>query len=162
MKVRAGRGFTLEEIRAGGFKVKEAQGLGIAIDHRRKNRTEEGFRENVQRLKSYKARLVIFPRKASNKRVKKGDSNKNELAKATQVLGAVQPIAQPNIRQKPRKITTEEVDFKAQATVRKIRTDSKLWGVRERRAKAKAEKEAQAALKKGKNKGGDAAEGGDD
>ena len=42
---------------------KEALGIGIAVDFRRRNKCNESLQLNVQRLKKYKARLVVFPRK---------------------------------------------------------------------------------------------------
>ncbi|KAE8676835.1 60S ribosomal protein L13-1 [Hibiscus syriacus] len=57
MKLRAGKGFTLEELK------KLAPTIGIAVDHRRKNRSLEGLQANFQRLKTYKAKLVVFPRR---------------------------------------------------------------------------------------------------
>ncbi|KAF5182248.1 Serine hydroxymethyltransferase [Thalictrum thalictroides] len=58
MKVRAGRGFSLEELKAAGIPKKLAPTIGVAVDHRRKNRSLEGLQANVQRLKTYKAKLV--------------------------------------------------------------------------------------------------------
>jgi ribosomal protein L13E len=72
MKVREGRGFTLTELKEAGIGRKQARGIGIAVDHRRRNLSEEGKKLNVERLKGYKTRLVIFPRNA--KKPKKGDS----------------------------------------------------------------------------------------
>ncbi len=43
MRVRAGRGFTLDELKAAKINRKEARGIGIAVDHRRTNRSEEQF-----------------------------------------------------------------------------------------------------------------------
>lgn len=76
-KPRAGKGFTLDELKAARIRRQEASGLGISVDHRRRNVSEEGFNRNVQRLKAYKAKLVVFPRNPSSK--KKGvarDDNK--------------------------------------------------------------------------------------
>jgi hypothetical protein len=114
MKSRAGRGFTLEELKvkliarfstkpailqawssiviplipfyhppftavplmyymfqAAGIPKKLAPTIGISVDHRRKNRSLEGLQVNVQRLKTYKAKLVIFPRRARKVKVRK-------------------------------------------------------------------------------------------
>lgn len=49
---------------AAGIPKKLAPTIGIAVDHRRKNRSLEGLQANVQRLKTYKAKLVVFPRRA--------------------------------------------------------------------------------------------------
>ena len=72
-KVREGRGFTLAELKSAGIGKKEARGVGIVVDHRRRNLSEEGKKINVERLQAYKARLIVFPRKAG--KVKKGDSS---------------------------------------------------------------------------------------
>ena len=53
--------------------LKEALSVGIVVDHRRRNLSEEGMSVNVQRLKAYKEKLIIFPRKAG--KPKKGDSS---------------------------------------------------------------------------------------
>lgn len=71
-KIREGRGFTLAEIKEAGIGKKEARGVGIVVDHRRRNLSEEGKAINVERLKVYKERLIVFPR--NSKKPKKGDS----------------------------------------------------------------------------------------
>lgn len=63
MKVRLGRGFTPAELQAAGFSAKNARTYGIAVDKRRKNRSDEGFDMNVKRLKEYKRRLVVLTKK---------------------------------------------------------------------------------------------------
>ena len=73
MRLRVGRGFTLEEIKEAGINRKEARNIGSAVDHRRRNHSQESLELNVQRLKAYKAKLIVFPRKASQP--KKGDSD---------------------------------------------------------------------------------------
>ena len=71
-KLREGRGFTLAELKEAGINRKEARGIGIVVDHRRRNLSEEGKALNVERLRAYKTKLIVFPRKAS--KPKKGDS----------------------------------------------------------------------------------------
>ena len=71
-KLREGRGFTLAELKEAGVGRKEALSIGIAVDHRRRNLSEEGKKLNVERLQAYKARLIVFPRKAG--KPKKGDT----------------------------------------------------------------------------------------
>ena len=72
IKLREGRGFTLAELKEAGIGRKEARGVGIVVDHRRRNLSVEGKNLNVERLKAYKERLIVFPRNA--KKPKKGDS----------------------------------------------------------------------------------------
>jgi len=159
MKTRAGRGFTLQELKAAKINKKAARGLGIAVDHRRKNRSEEGFTLNVNRLKLYQSRLVLFPRNPTSKRAKKGDSTAEELALAKQVTTKdTLPYTVPVPRTKARKITSDERELKAVAKLRKALTDSKRWGAREKRLKDKADEAA--GKKKSAPAGGD--EGGEE
>nr|7QIW_N Chain N, 60S ribosomal protein L13 [Solanum lycopersicum]7QIZ_N Chain N, 60S ribosomal protein L13 [Solanum lycopersicum] len=138
MKVRAGRGFSLEELKAAGIPKKLAPTIGIAVDHRRRNRSLEGLQTNVQRLKTYKAKLVIFPRRA--KKVKAGDSSAEELANATQVQGPYLPIVRDQPAIELVKITDEMKSFKAYGKLRIERTNARHFGARLKRA-AEAEKE---------------------
>lgn len=71
-KLREGRGFTFAELKEAGVGRKEARGLGIVVDHRRRNLSEEGKKLNVERLVEYRKRLIVFPKKAN--KPKKGDS----------------------------------------------------------------------------------------
>ncbi|KAL8526262.1 hypothetical protein ACS0TY_015474 [Phlomoides rotata] len=76
MKVRAAKGFSLEEQNVEGIAKKLAPTIGIST--------------NVQRLKTYKAKLVVFPRRAC--KVKTGDSSPEELATATQVRPTIELV----------------------------------------------------------------------
>jgi len=142
-RVRAGRGFTIDELRAAKISPSEAPGIGITVDHRRKNRSEEAFQQNVERLKLYRSKLVLFPRKSTSQRVKKGDATPAER-KAVQQVVASQPIPlrARSTRAKARVISKVERERTVSAVLRKALTDSKLWGQREKRAKEKAEKAA--------------------
>merc|ERR1711933_333559 len=79
MKLRLGKGFTLAELREAKIAPKQARTIGISVDHRRRNKCTESLQENVNRLKLYKSKLLIFPRKAGKKGVKKGDTPRSEL-----------------------------------------------------------------------------------
>lgn len=154
-KVRAGRGFTLDELRAAKVNVNEARGLGISVDYRRKNRNAEALALNVDRLKAYRAKLVVFPRNATSKRIKKGDTAKEARANiaSQQSIEATFPATVKAAKLKARKITTAERDATVTAVLRKARTDALLAG---RRAKRAADKAAAAAGKK--KQGDDAAD----
>lgn len=121
-----------------GIPKKLAPTIGIAVDHRRKNRSLEGLQANVQRLKTYKAKLVVFPRRA--RKFKAGDSTAEELASATQVQGSYMPI----VREKPAvelvKVTEEMKSFNAYAKLRVERMNTRHVGARMKKA-AEAEKE---------------------
>merc|ERR1719384_2994845 len=71
MKLRLGRGFTLDELKEAGIPRKLARTIGIAVDHRRKNRCMESLQANVERLKLYMSKLLLFPKKSGTKSVKK-------------------------------------------------------------------------------------------
>mmetsp|Transcript_8153 Transcript_8153/g.13151 ORF Transcript_8153/g.13151 Transcript_8153/m.13151 type:complete len:204 (+) Transcript_8153:67-678(+) len=94
-KVRAGRGFTLQELREAKISPKLAPTIGIAVDHRRRNKCVESLQLNVQRLKEYQARLIVFPRKGG--KIKKGDATVEETNAATQLKGALMPVTQPKV-----------------------------------------------------------------
>ncbi|KAJ9118160.1 hypothetical protein QFC22_004064 [Naganishia vaughanmartiniae] len=136
-KIRLGRGFTLSEIKQAGIPRKEAKGLGIVVDHRRKARSEESEKVNVARLQEYRSRLIVFPKKAG--KAKKGDSSAEELSAST----TRQQIALPAsyVAEEPRAITSEEKEFNAFMTLRKARADQRNAGQRKKRADAKAAEE---------------------
>eukprot|EP00246_Nothoceros_aenigmaticus_P006602 TRINITY_DN195_c0_g2_i1.p1 TRINITY_DN195_c0_g2~~TRINITY_DN195_c0_g2_i1.p1 ORF type:complete len:207 (+),score=35.21 TRINITY_DN195_c0_g2_i1:50-670(+) len=137
-KVRAGRGFTLEELKEAGVSKKLAPTIGIAVDHRRKNRCLESLQANVQRLQTYKAKLLVFPRRG--KKVKSGDSSAEELSSATQLQGPVLPIVKP----RPEiGLVAVDADLLAGNAYRKLRLErmnARLVGRRKKKA-LEAEKE---------------------
>ena len=65
-RLRFGRGFTLQEIKAAGLGVQFARSIGISVDHRRKNRCQESLNRNKERLTKYINNLVLFPRSEKN------------------------------------------------------------------------------------------------
>ncbi|KAN0125095.1 Ribosomal protein L13e [Russula decolorans] len=137
-KIRKGRGFSLGELKEAGVSRKTALGLGIVVDHRRRNLSVEGKSLNVERLKSYKERLVVFPRKAG--KPKKGDSSSDDLkAPTTRQTLALPPVSVP---EQPRKITQEEREFNAYKTLRNYRAETRFEGARKIRAAKKEEEEA--------------------
>merc|ERR1712119_250005 len=98
VKQRAGRGFTLEELKAAGLSKKFAQTIGIAVDHRRRNRSAESLQLNAQRLKEYKSKLIVFPRMRS--KPKHGDAEAAELEQAVQKFGPIMPVPSPFPKEK--------------------------------------------------------------
>ncbi|KAJ3038581.1 60S ribosomal protein L13 [Rhizophlyctis rosea] len=140
-KLRAGRGFTLEELKEAGIRRQEARTIGIAVDHRRRNRSTEGLNSNVLRLKEYKAKLIVFPKKAN--KPKKGDASAEEVKAATQLAaGALFPIVQ-SVQEDVSRPIGEAPKVHAYAALRKARSDKKLKGIREKIAKEKAAEEAE-------------------
>lgn len=47
---------------AAGLNPAFARTIGIAVDSRRRNKSVESLQVNVQRLKEYRARLILFPK----------------------------------------------------------------------------------------------------
>ncbi|KAI5794300.1 ribosomal protein L13e [Peziza echinospora] len=144
-RVRAGRGFTLEELKAAKIPSAFARTIGISVDHRRVNRNVPAFTENVERLAAYKSKLILFPRKLG--KFKNGDSTAEDLAAAAQNnLNATFPIAPYAPAVTERKITAEE---KAEAgtkfrQLRLARSEKKYAGARAKRISDKADAEAAA------------------
>lgn len=55
------------------MSLPKAQTLGIAVDKRRSNRCTESLQVNVMRLKEYKSKMILFPKKQNKPR--KGDAS---------------------------------------------------------------------------------------
>ena len=114
-KVRLGKGFTLEELKAAGLSAKYAQTVGIAVDHRRTNKSQESLDLNVARLQAYKANLVIL---------KKGDEAPAQLS------GAIQPIDYSKPALEMQDLTDDIKSFKAFTTMRVARQETRVAGYR--------------------------------
>ncbi|CAE1167766.1 RP-L13e [Acanthosepion pharaonis] len=138
-RVRAGRGFTLEELKKAGINKREAPTIGIAVDFRRRSMSAEALQRNAQRLTEYRSKLILFPRKLS--KPGKRDSPPEELKLATQLKGPVMPIVNKLKKDKPRKVTREMRRFKAYYTLATARADKRCFGRRQRRAEKRAAEE---------------------
>merc|ERR1712206_20536 len=139
MKLRLGKGFSIEELREAKISPKLARTIGIAVDHRRRNRCTESLQANVDRLKLYKSKLLIFPRGSGKKSVKKGDTPRSELQNVAQnTLKEIIPVPKPALRTKARAITAEEKEQSAYKALKKARTAAKYDGERRKKA-AKSE-----------------------
>merc|ERR1712080_251455 len=133
IKDRQGRGFTLEELKAAGITKNMALTIGISVDHRRKNKSLESLQRNVQRLKEYQSKLILFP--VSSKKPMKGDASEEDMKKATQLGGDVLPIKQVVKRPRAMELTDDLKKFRAFNTVRVARSVARLWGIRAKKAK---------------------------
>merc|ERR1712043_15152 len=145
IKDRAGRGFTLEELKAAAISKNLAKTIGISVDHRRKNKSLESLQRNVQRLKEYQSKLILFPVKSSKPR--KGDASEEDMKKATQLEGRVLPVTAVVKRPRAMELTDDLKKFKAFNSVRQARAVARLWGIRAKKAK---EAEADDLSKPGK------------
>lgn len=134
IKERAGRGFTLEELKAAGLNKNQARAVGISVDHRRRNRSVESLQLNAQRLKEYNSKLILFPLKA--KKPRKGDASEEDIKKATQLSGDIMPIVQMAAKRPRAMALTDDLKkFKAFNTIRQARAVARLCGIRAKKAR---------------------------
>ncbi|EOD46282.1 Ribosomal protein L13e [Neofusicoccum parvum] len=148
-RVRAGRGFSLAELKAAGIPRKLAPTIGISVDPRRQNLSEEGLKANVERLQEFRKRLIVFPRRTGTKSAKKGDASAEEV-KAVKSGENVKSVASSFPIAKEAGVTEGAISAfpateNAFRTLRVARSDARLVGVREKRAKAAAEAAAEKA-----------------
>jgi large subunit ribosomal protein L13e len=152
-RARAGRGFTLQELKEAGIPRKLAPTIGISVDTRRLNTNQETLTLNVSRLKTYKSRLILFPRKSGQH--KKLDSKAEDVKLASdeskiarkigRILGGVLPIdSGVGIKHgfsEVKKGDLPKGEEAAYVKLRTLRAEARYVGVREKRAKAKEEAE---------------------
>jgi len=142
-KQRIGRGFTLAEVRAAKLTPAFARTVGIAVDHRRKNKNEENMALNVARLTAYKSKLILFPRRAG--KPKKGEINDSTDAqvKAAKQNNASAVLALPvKAAAAPEyvKITKEMSGFNAAQKCRDLFLEKRDHGKKARKATLEAAK----------------------
>jgi large subunit ribosomal protein L13e len=141
--------FKYLSIQAAGIPRKLAHTIGIAVDPRRQNLSEEGLKANVERLKEYQKRLILFPRRVGKHKKTDASAEDVKKAKAGEGISEKVALALPILNE----AVLEEVKIKdvkgednAYRKLRLARSDARLIGVREKRAKAKAD-EAEAKKK---------------
>ncbi|WVW82572.1 hypothetical protein I302_104583 [Kwoniella bestiolae CBS 10118] len=139
IRIREGRGFTISELKLAGIRKKEAKGLGISVDHRRRSKSEEGQSLNVDRLKEYKSRLVVFPRKQG--KPKAGDAQGEDLI--AHLTREAIPLPASYTAEAPRAITDEEKSADAFVTLRLARAAQRNEGARQKRLREKEAAEKQ-------------------
>lgn len=135
-----------------GIPRKLAPTIGISVDSRRQNLSTESLSINVARLKEYRARLILFPRKAGQH--KKDDATKEEVSAANKAGHAVKstkialPIAprDTEIKEIKKSDMPAAIEGGAYRKLRDSRAEKRYAGARDKRAKDKAD-EAAAAKK---------------
>lgn len=134
-KMRSGRGFTAQELRAAGMTRQMAKSVGISVDHRRRNRCQESLEFNKARLEAYKSKLILLPKKGSV-----------AALTATQTVSSVSsafPVVKSACSvEAARSITAQETEFSAYKTLRSAQSTARYVGIRAKRAAAKAEEAA--------------------
>ncbi|KAJ2453655.1 60S ribosomal protein L13 [Coemansia sp. RSA 2336] len=142
-KTRVGRGFTLDELKAAGISAKYAATIGIAVDYRRKNRSEESLAVNTQRIKDYLAQLIVLPTQAKQRTAEQ----KQAYQAAVQVPGQVVPLPAAATAEAPRTVTAEEKQTQAYVTLRMARGAYKSHGIAQKRKAELKEKKANSVKK---------------
>jgi len=152
-RARAGRGFTLVELKEAGIPRKLASTIGISIDPRRQTTSQESLSTNVARLQAYKARLILFPRKSgqhkkldsSKEDVEMADKHHHDDSKIAKKLWAALPIdSGVGLKHGFKEIKKDDLPAGEESAYRKLRvarSEARLVGVREKRAKAKEDAE---------------------
>ncbi|KFY85567.1 hypothetical protein V500_08301 [Pseudogymnoascus sp. VKM F-4518 (FW-2643)] len=144
-RVRAGRGFSLEELKEAAIPRKLARTIGISVDTRRQNLSVESLTLNVERLKAYRARLILFPRKAGQ--AKAGDASKEEVSAAQKEYTKSTKAAFPHaaavaVTEIKKSDVPAAVEGGAYRKLRDSRSLQRYAGAREKRAKDKADEAA--------------------
>ncbi|BHF81236.1 60S ribosomal protein L13 [Sparganum proliferum] len=119
MKVRAGRGFSLEELRAAGISRKIARSVGL--------------QRNVARLRKYMSKLILF----NKAKILPVPVHQGDISKVTQ-RRMVMPIVQKAKRDEAHKITESEKKYSAFHAIRQHRANKRLYGKRYKARMAKA------------------------
>eukprot|EP00727_Mastigamoeba_balamuthi_P010270 m51a1_g5866 putative 60S ribosomal protein L13e (212) ;mRNA; f:394318-395197 len=140
-KLRAGRGFTLDELHAAKINPRMARRIGISVDRRRRDHSEETLRMNVNRLNAFMKRMILFPLNPA----KPGpmDAKPEQLKSLTQVnINTVLPIRSPAFEVYTRKITEKEKKMSAFMALRQARATARNYGHRKVLAEAKKAEQA--------------------
>lgn len=127
---------------AAGIPRKFAPTIGIAVDHRRQNPSEESIAVNVARLKDYHSRLIVLPRRSNAP--KKGEVKASDLGETATIrdvsanfpLPAPKPVDEVALGDMPKPI-----EGGAYRALRDAWANQRHQGKREKRARDKAEAE---------------------
>lgn len=137
----------LRILQEAGIPRKLAPTIGISVDPRRQNLSEESLAANVERLKAYKQRLVLFPRKTKAPKAGEASASDVKAAREGGHDGKVKearsffPISN-KVTVQEGKVGDYENEEAAYRKLRVARSDARLIGKREKRAKAKEEEAA--------------------
>ena len=127
--------FTLTELKAAGVTAQYARTIGVAVDHRRRNHSEESLAKNTLRLKEYLSKLILFPLKGGVKPTKQGpvatataDQLKNVSQNTAPAILAYS--SKPESHEAPRDLTKDEKTRKVYQFLRAKSRDEKVWSLR--------------------------------
>ena len=138
MKTRYGKGFTFDELKAANISKKYAMTIGIAVDHRRTNQSQQIFDRNVARLNDYQSKLVL--------------ADKSNIDSLTQNTDSVVLPVSSTATIETRLITDADRASRVFQNLQKERLNARLAGHRAALAKKREEEAKLKKLKKGKRK----------
>lgn len=153
MRKRLGRGFTPAEIKAAGSTPRFVATVGVSVDARRKNISQQSLDLNAQRLKAYLAKLILFP--ISAKKPAQGDAtaeqqkavkqDRSRFGKSAAHPSTIKAAAAP-----ARKVSKAETEKSAYKFLKKNLSAVRFMGERIVRQQKKAAKEKAAKEKEAK------------
>lgn len=128
-------------LQAAGLTAGFARTVGISVDRRRRNKSVESRQQNVQRLKEYQNKLILFPvhENKKNLKLRKGEATEEERKLATQLTGPIMPLVKPKPSIEFRSITEDEKKFSAFNAIHCARIAARTAGKRAKAAKDAAE-----------------------
>lgn len=150
-KLKEGKGFTFEELKQAGIPPKVARTIGIAVDKRRCNRSEDSLQRNVERLQAYKSRLVLYPRKRNQPKAMDSSKQETDAATANALaqrdklpdVKSVMPIAPDTEKGRLEmvQLSEEQKAARAYAQIRQERSNQRWSGVRQLRREREEEEQ---------------------
>ncbi|CAD7669082.1 unnamed protein product [Nyctereutes procyonoides] len=118
------------QLQVAGIYRKVAWIIGISVHPRRQNKSTESLEADVEGLKKYLYRFILFHRKPLAP--EKGDRSAEELKLATQLAGQVMPIQ--NVYKKERVRIIPGESFQGFASLCMAHTNTQPFGIRAKRA----------------------------
>ena len=152
-KVKLGRGFTLGEIRGAGLTPAGAQTIGISVDHRRTNKSEETKAANIARLRAYVSTVVVKEKGGKASKMEGGKVKSVPVKALKSMAQASEPAPRPARDSSASKavfvtVTEEMKGLEAHRTLRQEWINAKVAGKRAKKAKEAAEAAEKAGDKK--------------
>ncbi|ELP88884.1 60S ribosomal protein L13-1, putative [Entamoeba invadens IP1] len=131
-KLRLGKGFTLAELRAAHIDARLAPTIGIAVDRKRRNLSQESVNRNKSRLESYMARLTVLPMHKSAKamRAQKDIKEAESRKKKAEAIKKFLDDHNKKVRDLKAKVITLKKEYLANKTIEKgkeLKACSKAW-----------------------------------
>jgi large subunit ribosomal protein L13e len=125
--------------------VEFAKTIGITVDHRRKNRSQESFEANKARLTNYLSKLVLYPKHEGHyvSKAKNGILNDTPKDQQTVATAPTVNVLAPLVK-RVRSVSKIELErLRKSSAYRSIRQEwnnQRNEGIRQKKAREAAEK----------------------